>query len=168
MSTPPVTVDPVQTLIYTSRLGSFIGDVNLTPDFPTAAKTAKTMWEERYDSKIDGVVAIDPVVLAHILEATGPIAVPVSNDLQVSGGIAGVLTAQNAVQTLLSDVYKNIADNTTQDEYFSMASAKIFEALASGKASASKLWNPLSKSVAENRIYVWSDSRSGAASPWTT
>ena len=71
---PAVKADPAQELIYSTRLGSYMQDVNLTPDFPTAAVIAKTMWEKKHRSAdIDGVIALDAVVLSHLLEATGPI-----------------------------------------------------------------------------------------------
>jgi hypothetical protein len=155
--TPPIDVDPAQSLIYTDRLGSYISDVNLTPDFPTAAQSAKKMWEKRFGSPIDGVVAIDPVVLAHILEASGPVEVPVPPGSAKSGGFPAALTAENVVQTLLSDVYMNLDSNRSQDAYFASASDHIFNALASGKAPAAKLAPALAKSAEENRIYVWSD-----------
>jgi hypothetical protein len=155
--TPPIDVDPAQSLIYTDRLGSFISDVNLTPDFPTAAQSAKQMWEKRFGSSIDGVVAIDPVVLSHILDASGPVEVPVPSGSTRAGGFPAALTADNVVQTLLSDVYRNVDGNNSQDAYFASASEQIFKALASGKAPGVKLVPALVKSAAENRVYVWSD-----------
>jgi hypothetical protein len=154
---PPIDVDPTQSLIYTNRLGSFISDVNLTPDFPTAAQSAKQMWEKRFGSSIDGVVAIDPVVLSHILDASGPVEVPVPSGSTRSGGFPAALTADNVVQTLLSDVYRNVDSNNSQDAYFASASEQIFKALASGKVPGVKLVPALAKSAAENRVYIWSD-----------
>ncbi|MDR6555727.1 hypothetical protein J2809_000058 [Arthrobacter pascens] len=153
---PPVDVDPEQTQIFTSRLGTYISDVNLTPDFPTAASSAKKMWESRHKASIDGVIALDPMVLAHLLEATGPMkltgaALPVGTDLPTD------LTAKNVVQTLLSDVYSKLANNTAQDEYFAVVTREVFSGLTSGRASGKNLIEALTKSADENRLFIWSD-----------
>lgn len=153
---PPVGVDEAQTTIFSTRLGAFISDVNLTPDFPTTAKTAKTMWEKRYGGSIDGVVVIDPVVLAHILEASGPIVLAPSSHSHALSLMPDALTSQNVVQTLLSDVYLNIKTNELQDAYFMDASQQIFTALASGHASGPALLKALTQSYEENRVHVWS------------
>lgn len=152
-SDPPIVVDEEQLSIYSSRLGKFIGDVNLTPDFPTAARTAKAMWEDQHGGAIDGVVAIDPVVLAHLLDASGPL--PLSN-VGVQSGLPTQLTSQNVVPTLLSDVYQAFSSNEAQDEYFAAASREVFQALASGKVSGPALIESLSRSYEENRLHVWS------------
>jgi hypothetical protein len=152
-SDPPVVVDEEQLAIYSSRLGRFIGDVNLTPDFPTAARTAKAMWEDRHGGAIDGVVAIDPVVLAHLLDASGPI--PLSSE-GLPAGLPAELTSQNVVPTLLSDVYRAFGTNEAQDEYFEAASREVFQALASGKVSGPALMASLSRSYEENRLHLWS------------
>lgn len=152
-SDPPVVVDQEQLSIYSSRLGKFIGDVNLTPDFPTAARTAKAMWEDRNGGSIDGVAAIDPVVLAHLLDASGPL--PLSS-AGLPPGLPLELTSQNVVPTLLSDVYQAFSSNAAQDAYFAATSQEVFKALASGKVSGPALVASLTRSYEENRLYLWS------------
>ena len=152
--TPPVDVDPVQTQIYSKRLGTFISDVNLTPDFPTAAKAAKSMWEARQGTPVDGVIAVDPVVLAHILKASGPLTIPIS-DPAMATGLPTTLTEENVVKTLLSDVYRDLDSNALQDAYFALASKEVFSALASGKVPGDQLLEALTTSAEENRLHVW-------------
>lgn len=157
---PPVEVDQSQVSIYSSRLGTYISDVNLTPDFPTTAHAAKAMWEARHAESIDGVVAIDPVVLAHILEASGPIQLPNSGAAGETGGLPTALTSINVLPTLLSDVYKSLDTNEAQDAYFAIASQQIFSVLASGQAPGPALLKALTRSFEENRVHVWSDHNS--------
>ncbi|GAB3560744.1 hypothetical protein GCM10027405_11100 [Arthrobacter alkaliphilus] len=154
--TPQVDVDPAQRAIYTDRLGTFISDVNLTPDFPTAARSAKEMWEVRHNTVIDGVIALDPTVLAHILEASGPISMAGDPKLSAAG-LPPALDASNVVRTLLSDVYTRLEGTEIQDAYFESAAQKIFQSLASGKAPGDKLIQALMRSSDEHRLYVWSD-----------
>lgn len=154
---PPLELDEEQKGIYSSRLGVFISDVNLTPDFPTTARLAKGMWERRYGTSIDGVLGLDPVVLAHILEASGPIDLGESGDGYAQSNLPKVLTSRNVVKTLLSDVYLNLETNEMQDAYFMDATAKIFDFLASGNASGPALMKALTLSYEEGRVHVWSD-----------
>lgn len=158
--TPTFDVDPVQEAIYTTRLGRQMQNVNLTPDFPTAAATAKSMWEERYSGeKVDGVIALDPVVLAHLLEATGPVELDDPLVLQLISGTAlpTSLTTENVVATLLSDVYREIDEPAAQDAYFAAIAARVFEAFTDGQGDSAKLIQAVSTSVQENRLYLWSD-----------
>ena len=74
---PPLSVDPEQEQIYSSRLGEYMHDVNLTPDFPTAASTAQAIWEKKTGQRVDGVISLDPVALSYLLKATGPVKSPI-------------------------------------------------------------------------------------------
>ncbi|HXF36561.1 MAG TPA: DUF4012 domain-containing protein, partial [Actinomycetota bacterium] len=51
-------------------------NINMTPDFPTAARAILTAYEAATGEPLDGVVTTDPVALASIVEATGPVRVP--------------------------------------------------------------------------------------------
>jgi hypothetical protein len=155
---PAMSVDPEQEAIYSRRLGTYMQDVNLTPDFPTSAKLAQTMWEKRGNQRVDGVISIDPVALSYILDATGPISIndPRVLDLAV-GKLPTTLTGDNVVQALLSDVYSNITEPSLQDAYFAGVAKEIFVQLSSGRADPEKLLSGLSSGVDEGRVLVWSN-----------
>jgi hypothetical protein len=155
---PALEVDAAQEAIYTNRLGSYMQNVNMTPDFPTAANTARAMWQQRHSGDvIDGVITLDPSALAMVLEATGPIdvgsAIPEGVDI---GTLPTKLTSGNLVQALLSDVYANIEVPALQDAYFAEVAKTIFAEVSSGKTSGEKLLAALSQGVEENRIKIWS------------
>lgn len=157
---PPIRVDPEQTALFTARLGTQMQNVNLTPDFPTAALTAKQMWEGRHEELvIDGVIALDPVVLGFLLKATGPV---VLTDPEVLRFIEGTslpssLTQDNVVSTLLSDVYKDIEDPAAQDAYFSAVAGQVFKAFTDGTADSAELLKALTLSAQDHRLYLWSN-----------
>lgn len=158
---PPISVDASQEAIYSERLGSFMQSVNLTPDFPTAAATAKAMWEDRHDGvTIDGVVALDPIVLANILGATGPVELniedPTIAELVSQTELPEALTEENVVSTLLSDVYREIEEPRVQDEYFAAVAGEVFGTLASGEAEDGQLVRALIESSNQGRLYLWS------------
>jgi len=154
---PPVSVDAEQQRIYTDRMGTFMQDVNFTPDFPTSATTALKMWEQKKGERLDGAISIDPVALGYILDATGPVTL---QDPQVQAMTTGKLPTQlsgkNVVKTLLSDVYAQIKDPKAQDVYFAAVAKEIFSALTSGKGEAKSLLAGVGKGVEEHRVLLWS------------
>ena len=156
---PSIVVDPEQTALYTARLGTQMQNVNLTPDFPTAASTAKQMWERRHEEQVvDGVIALDPVVLSNLLEATGPVVLTDPQILRLIEGtsLPSSLTHDNVVSTLLSDVYRTIEDPAAQDAYFSAVAGQVFAAFTGGKSNSTELINALTSSAQERRLYLWS------------
>ncbi|TLM74717.1 DUF4012 domain-containing protein [Pseudarthrobacter sp. NamB4] len=156
---PPLEVPEDQERIFTKRLGTQLQNVNLTPDFPTAAMTAGSMWEKSHPgTKIDGVIALDPVVLANLLRATGPVALkdPALVALMQPTGLPTVLSADNVVKTLLSDSYAALPDPGLQDDYFAGVASEVFTALAAGQGDAKKLIEELIRSSEQGRLYVWS------------
>lgn len=150
-------VDPEQVKIYSTRLGKYLQDTNLTPDFPTAASTARAMWQEKTGQRVDGVISIDPVVLSYILQSTGPVAVT-GPELAVvkSAGLPTELTGTNVIPTLLSDVYAKIQEPKLQDKYFAGVAKEVFSALSSGKGEAKGLISGITKGTEEGRLLVWS------------
>lgn len=155
---PVLPMDPQQQQIYSGRLGKFMQDVNLTPDFPTAASTAQQMWERTTGQHVDGVISIDPVVLSYVLEAIGPVQIT-SPELQALSdvGLPTRFTDDNVVQTLLSDVYAKVEQPKMQDAYFAAVAQEVFTALSTRKGEAKGLIEGLSRGVAEGRVLIWSD-----------
>lgn len=155
--TPPIEVDAEQRAIYSVRLGKYMQDVNLTPDFPTAARTAQSMWEEKFGQRVDGVISVDPVALGYILDAIGPVKITQPELVALASlGLPTELTGKNVVQTLLSDVYARIERPATQDAYFAGIAQEIFTALSNGGSNAKGLLDGLTRGTAESRILLWS------------
>lgn len=155
---PVVPVDAEQRQIYSSRLGKYMQDVNLTPDFPTAAATAQTIWERKTGQRVDGVISMDPISLGYVLDATGPVEITGPEVLALaSGGLPTQLSGENVVRTLLSEVYAKIALPQNQDVYFAGVAKEIFGALSNGgKGDAKGLIEGVSRGTSEGRILLWS------------
>ncbi|MEO5314976.1 DUF4012 domain-containing protein [Pseudarthrobacter sp. CC12] len=154
---PNLAVDPQQQQIYSTRLGKYMQDVNLTPDFPTAAATAQAMWAKKTGQRVDGVISIDPVVLSYILQATGPATITGPELAAVrAAGLPSELTGSNVVPTLLSDVYAKIPNPKLQDAYFAGVAKEVFADLSSGKGEAKGLVTGITKGTEEGRVLVWS------------
>lgn len=154
---PIVQVDTEQQQIYSGRMGKFMQDVNLTPDFPTAASTAQAMWERKTGQRVDGVISIDPVALGYILDATGSVRISDPELVALaSTGLPTELTGKNVVRTLLSDVYAQIEQPSLQDAYFAGVAQELFAALSAGKGDAKGLIEGLTRATSEGRVLIWS------------
>lgn len=154
---PTLPVDDEQRSIFSTRMGKFIQDVNLTPDFPTAASMAQAMWEKKTGQRVDGVISIDPVALSFILSATGPVQISNHELLALSGGgLPSELNSSNVIPTLLSDVYAKIEVPKMQDAYFASVAQELFTAVSSGNTDPQKLLSSITRGVEENRILLWS------------
>lgn len=133
--------------LFSSILGRYIQNATMTPDFARSGELAQARWNQVTGQQVDGVVAIDPIALSYLLEATGPV--------ELADG--SQLTSENAVQTLLSDVYARFADQPSlQDAYFAGAAAAVFERVSSFDGDAGAMLDALAEGVAERRILVWS------------
>jgi hypothetical protein len=132
--------------LYGDLLGTYMQDVNYTPNFARSGELAREMWRERTGQTVDGVLAVDPVALGYILRATGP----------VEAGSGITLTADNATDVLLSGVYNTIEGPDKQDSFFAGVTSQIFGAVTSGAADTAELMTALSLGASENRIHLWS------------
>jgi hypothetical protein len=143
---PVLELTAAEQTLYGDLLGTYMQDVNYTPNFARSAELAQRMWLERTGNEVDGVIAIDPVALSYILRATGP----------VDSGSGITLTADNAVDVLLSGVYSSFENPAEQDSFFANAMSQIFGALVGGNVDGVPLLTSLTQAVQENRIHLWS------------
>jgi len=136
---------PWEHTIHGDNLVSYFRDANFTPDFPRAAELWRAMWERRFGDRIDGVIAVDPVALSYLLEATGPV--------QVRGV---TLTPANAVDRLLHRTYVELPDPAAQDAYFADVAVRVFDTVTAGGAQPRGLLEQLSRAATEHRLWVHS------------
>jgi hypothetical protein len=141
-----IPLDAATKALYGSKIGRYVQDITLTPDFPYTAKLAKAFWAKAYGTPVDGVVSFDPVALGYLLQATGPV--------KLSTG--DTLTAANAVPLLLNGVYFRYRNPRVQDAFFAAAAGSIFDAVTSGKGDIGALVKQLSKATEEGRLMYWS------------
>ncbi len=127
--TPPLRLTRQETALYEKKLGMYAADLDFTPDFPRAAQIARAMWRASKGQTVDGVLSADPVALSYLLQGTGPVQVP--------GG--PTLNASNAVDVLLSDIYRTQPDSDLQNAFFAASARSVFDAVASGKGDPVKV-----------------------------
>ncbi|WP_194422072.1 DUF4012 domain-containing protein [Microbacterium abyssi] len=124
--------------------GRHIQNVTSIPDFTEAGPVLAQRWEQQFGQNVDGVVAIDAVVAAHLLRAAGSISF-------------GPFTADpdTIVPILLSEIYATIPDPAEQDIVFGQAARALFSVALSG-GDPKQLIAALADSADENRIRIWS------------
>jgi Protein of unknown function (DUF4012) len=140
----PLTED--QQALYTDRLGVYPADVNLTPDFPTAARIYREMYRLRSGRTVDGVLATDPVALSYLLRATGPVPMPTGPPL----------AAGTVVRLLLQQTYAAMTSSAQKDAYFASAARATFDALVRMHPHPGPLLGALSRAAAQRRLLAWS------------
>jgi len=133
--------------LYTDRLGRWVQDAALTPDFPRTAQLLSARWQRESGQTVDGVIATDPVAVAALLAVTGPVTEP-------SGR---TLTADNLVDDLLRDTYLRLADRNDADQYFNDVAATVLGAVVQGAGDDPvALAQAVGHEVGAGRVRVWS------------
>ncbi|WP_157682898.1 DUF4012 domain-containing protein [Nocardioides scoriae] len=142
---PVAPLSPAEKQLYGTTLATDLRDTNLTPDFPRTASLMSRIADRVLARPVDGVISIDPVTLAQVLRAIGPV--------EVAGQ---QLTADNAVDKLLHQPYQTLPDNDAQDAYFRQVSRGMLDAVLSASGDQVALVQVLSEAVRQRRLLVWS------------
>lgn len=145
---PPVSeLSDDQRQLFGPELVTFPADVNLTPDFPTAAQLFIDMYQARGGGPVDGVLAVDPVALSYLLKGAPALSVD---------GVS--IDADNVVTTLLSTAYQQFDDASQEprDRFLATATAAAFGQVMSGAAKPDAVVAGLRKAGAERRLLYYS------------
>jgi hypothetical protein len=95
------------------RVGKSFFTVNVPADLPTVGRMIVPLYQQAAGTKIDGVIAVDPVALAEILRASGPITVG-----------DRTLDAENIVEETLVRAYVRYADDNEARRRYLQAIAR--------------------------------------------
>jgi len=136
--------------LFGDDLGRYMLNVTSTPDFPRAARIAREAWATQTGQAVDGVLAVDPVVLSGVLGATGPVSVVTPAGVEIR------LTGDDAAGFLLNGVYREYEDPSEQDAVLALVAEQVFAALSGGGGDASALISSLASSAQAGRLLVWS------------
>ncbi|MDN4484178.1 DUF4012 domain-containing protein [Demequina lignilytica] len=137
----PLTADEER--IFSLRMAIYPQDINFTPEFPRSAEVLVHMWSLKYpDEPVDGVVSVDPVAMAALLEGADPVEIA-----------PFVVSSDNLADVLMRDSYAAFTDPREQDAFFARAAAALFAAAVSGR---SNVLAGLETSVDAGRLTLWS------------
>ncbi|MCD2170219.1 DUF4012 domain-containing protein [Microbacterium sp. JC 701] len=132
--------------LYGTKPARYFQNLTQIPDFTIDGPLAQQMYEIVTGVRVNGVIAIDPVVLSYLLQATGSV--------RLEDG--SKLSSDNAVDLLLNGVYKKYPEPSDQDAFFAASTGAVFQAFLGGTASTPKLLSALSRATEERRIKIWS------------
>lgn len=146
---PVLPTSPDQLAIYGANIATIPMDVNFTPDFSFAARSFAAMYQLRVDSSpLDGVISVDPVALASLLEGHDPV---------IYQGVE--LSSRTLVEVLLSTVYTMFPDDPNEqhrDAFLTGATAAAFAVLTEPSTDPRALVTALVSAVEQRRISVFS------------
>jgi len=154
---PVVPLNPETEALYGDKVGRYISDTTMTPDFSESVNIIRGYWAESFGTPVDAVVSFDPVALSYLLKATGPATIS-AEPIEIEGYDVQLLdepmtlTSENAVPLLLNEAYWRFPNGHLQDAFFSAAAASIFDVLTSGDANPKALLDGLAQAVDENRL----------------
>jgi len=131
--------------LYEADTFQKFGNFTRTPNFPTTAAAFDSLWNITTGEHLDGVIMLDPVVLAHVLKVTGPIKTADKR----------TLTSDNVVEALLYDAYHRYKGNAAQDAFFSDVAERTFKKLSSGNWDIMDMLDQLQVSIKEDRLKAW-------------
>ncbi|MBO0980991.1 DUF4012 domain-containing protein [Microbacterium sp. SD291] len=155
--TPIIPIAPETEALYGDKIGRWMMDVTLTPDFTETAQIIRAFWAESVGTPVDAVMSFDPVALGYLLKATGPVTVS-PQTVEVEGHSIQVLdravelNGDNAAAILLNQVYSMIPDTVEQDAFFALAAQSVFGAVTSGSGEPMALLKALSQAADEGRL----------------
>jgi hypothetical protein len=93
-------------------------NLNMTPDFPTAARASIGAYEAATGRQFDGMIAADPFALEAMLAVTGPTEVP---------GIDEPLTADNVVAFTTNEAYSVFGRTSERKEVLGDVAIAVLE-----------------------------------------
>ncbi|MER7796506.1 DUF4012 domain-containing protein [Microbacterium sp. NPDC096154] len=146
-----VPVDQSAIDLYSDYLVAHMNTTMSRPDFPTAAQLVRAFWNRDVNpDPVHGVVSIDPIALARVLKATGP--------LQLITG--DTIDETNAVRLLLSEVYARWDSYTPQgadmaDAFFASVAATVFEKVSTGDFDFKHMAWAVQTSIDNGDILMW-------------
>jgi Protein of unknown function (DUF4012) len=119
---------------------------NMSPHFPDAARIWSAMWTRQSHQHVDGVLALDPVAMAGILDATGPATLP--DKTPVTGADVVQLTEQKA--------YDTFTDPAVRKQFLQLVAHAMFAQLVTGAGSPAALLKGLGSAVGSAHLQLWS------------
>lgn len=124
-------------------LGGF-REANLSPTFPTTSRVLLRMYERATDDRLDGVLAIDPIVVSEILIALDPLDVP---------GYPESIHANNAERILMRDIYLRFGRREADQNLFLRRLVDaVWERVDRGEIDGDRLLDAVSRSITGGRL----------------
>jgi hypothetical protein len=126
----------------------FWQNLSVTPDFPTMGEAVAAIAPRSDAGEVDGVIGIDPLGLAALVELTGPVTVPSWPE---------PLGADELAEVLLFEQYQVFTDEVALDAFQTEVVEAVVDALTSGTLPApSSMVATLAPAVAGGHLRLFS------------
>jgi hypothetical protein len=122
---------------------------NVSPDFPDAADIWAHLWEKETGEHIDGSFGVDPIGLAEILDAVGPVTVP---------GYPGAFSGANLASFIESTEYSAFPGlyNTERKNFLGDVGDTVIKKMLSGSGDPQAIASALGAAAGEGHLSLWS------------
>jgi hypothetical protein len=139
---------------YTNVYGNYLPTQrwitsNLSPNFPDAADIWAHLWERQTGQHVDGVFGVDPVGLAAMLGAAGPVTL---------AGYPGIYNGDNLARFIEAKEYAVFQgpDQTLRKDFVSKVAAAVLHKLLSGSGDPQAITTALGRSAGAGHLALWS------------
>jgi hypothetical protein len=120
---------------------------NVSPNFEVTSQVLLNMYEAATGERLDGVVAMDPVAMAAMLDATGPI----------TAGDGTVIDSTNAVDVLSRDAYvAHPVDDAQQDLFLIQLIRRFWQKIDEGDMDVPLAGEKLAEATRRQHLRVYS------------
>jgi hypothetical protein len=119
---------------------------NLSPNFAIDSKVMLEMYESSSGEALDGVIAVDAVALADMMQGTGPFTIP---------GFDETITSDNVARILSQDAYTDFTTKETQNLFFAQLVETFWSRIESGSVDAEALARGVGDAVGSQHLKVY-------------
>ncbi len=95
----------------------FWRNINMTPDFPSAAQAIEALYARVAGERVDGALVADPFALAALLEVTGPVRVP---------GTGAALQSDGMIPFVTNEAYAVLTEPAARKRLLGHVAAGVF------------------------------------------
>jgi hypothetical protein len=124
----------------------FWPNINMTPDFPSAAVAMTRLYERVTGEAVDGVIVADPFALAALLQVSGPAEIP---------GV-GAVTSDTVVPFVTSEAYRHITDPDERKQLLGRVAAGSLQRFLAGGGDVEKAARAVADAATGGHLLVWS------------
>jgi hypothetical protein len=126
---------------------AYLINVNMTPDFPSAARAALATWEATGRPPLDGVITADPFALRELLLVTGRVGTPIR-------GLS--ITAEDVVPFLTNGAFARFSDPVTRKVVLGEAARAVVDRFLAIEGRAMPRLRALARAAAAGHLKVFS------------
>ncbi|HKN50035.1 MAG TPA: DUF4012 domain-containing protein, partial [Actinomycetota bacterium] len=121
-------------------------NVNMTPDFPTAAALMAGMWQQATGTKVDGVISLDAQALDELLRLVGPVT--------VTGG--ETISADNFLPVALNQAYVRFSQKQQRVSYLLDVARVVWSRISAGHVGGlGAMAGSLGRAIRGKHLLVW-------------